>query len=538
MSKVMRGRENWKEKAISRGEAERYERKEKIRIGKERDKYKDENKRIRKELDEVKNYPSVIILKVDLIYIALQLFLVARISFRAVSRVLSVLSEHLGIKKVPCPQTIINWTIKYSMVKIKNTSQLLPQMKPSGDQFSNGFIWMIDVSIGLGSGKILAVLAIDIHHYLSGKMPSLKDTHCIAVSVSASWTGELIAKFLKKVIAVSGRPTAYLKDGGSDLKKAVKLLGEEDLSSLTIDDISHKIANLFKHKYKDDPLFSTFISACGNVSKNFKQTLLACLAPPKVSTKARFMNLHRLVTWANKILKHSSVGRSAKGSVLSKLRESFDQLPDCKKFINQFLSDAVPLLECQKILKNKGLSNESYKECEKHIQQMSSSSSVRKGFVDWANDQLKTANKLCLSEAGLLITSDSIESLFGVGKRHGTGDTKDANQIALRLPALTGELTKQNAAQVLQIRVKEQIELTKNISSLTKQRRRTLNTPGSIETLATEKKESYFEFISESKKQSKSLSKASLQSGCEKINGLKNDLKNISVLLDSPMPTG
>lgn len=500
LAKVVQGRENWKEKAIRRGDGERYERKEKLRIKKERDEYKNENKILRKELNKAKSTPPVIANKADLVYIALQLFLVARISFRAVSRVLEVFLDHLGIKKTPCPQTIINWVMRFSMVKIKNASQLLPKKKFLGDSFSNGFIWIIDASIGLGSGKILAVLAIDVNHYLSGKMASLKDTHCIAVSVSTSWTGELIAEFLKKVIAVSGRPTAYLKDGGSDLEKATRLLSEDGFPSSIIDDISHKIATLFKHKYEKDPLFSTFISACGNVSKKLKQTVLACLAPPKVSTKARFMNLHRLVKWAEKILKHSPVGRSAKSSLLSKLRENLDRLPECKRFIDRFLRDAVPLLECQKILKNKGLSDDTFNECHNFVQQIPESSSIRKGFTDWANEQLKVAKKLNLKKTGLLITSDSIESLFGVGKHHGTGDIKDAYRIALRLPALTGKLTKQDAAQVLSVGVKEQKELIKDIPSLTKQRRKTLDNPGTIEMLKVDEKKSRFEFISESRK--------------------------------------
>ena len=47
--------------------------------------------------------------KENLIFLALQLFVVARIGFRAVSRVLSLLAVALGIQKAPCPQTIINW---------------------------------------------------------------------------------------------------------------------------------------------------------------------------------------------------------------------------------------------------------------------------------------------------------------------------------------------------------------------------------------------------------------------------------------------
>lgn len=52
--------------------------------------------------------------------------------------------------------------------------------------------------------------------------------------------------------------------------------------------------------------------------------------------------------------------------------------------------------------------------------------------------QLQTATKLGLDRIGLPVSSDPIESLFGLGKLHGTGEIKDANRIALRLPALCG----------------------------------------------------------------------------------------------------
>jgi len=229
---------------------------------------------------------------------------------------------------------------------------------PKGS-FSNGFVWMLDVSIGLGIGKILTVLALDVHHYKkASKAPKLHDLHCVGVCVAPSWTGEKVAVFLNKIITTLGRPTAYLKDGGTDLSKAVRLLTEQGRGSPCIDDISHKIANFVKHEYQNHPLFATFISACGKVSKNFKQTLLACMVPPKVSVKARFMNLHRLVSWASKILDPSPKGRAEEGSLLLKLRKSLDALPQCRQFIQRFLRDVTPLMEWQKIIKNKGLSHE------------------------------------------------------------------------------------------------------------------------------------------------------------------------------------
>ncbi len=145
---------------------------------------------------------------------------------------------------------------------------------------------MIDTSIGLGTGKILAVLALDArHHQHIPSAPGLQNVRCVAVSVASTWTGDTIAAFLRRVIAIVGRPVAYLKDGGSDLQKAIRLLEAQGLASPSIDDVSHVIANLLKRRYHDHPMFETFLSACSRISANLKQTILACLIPPKVELR-------------------------------------------------------------------------------------------------------------------------------------------------------------------------------------------------------------------------------------------------------------
>ena len=170
----------------------------------------------------------------------------ARIGFRAVSRVLSLLACALGIQKAPCPQTIINWVTRLSIVRIQS-ARMLKGLPLSQAPFSNGLIWMIDISIGLGTGKILAVLALDAHHHHAlRRAPSLEHVHCIGVSVAASWTGDTLAELLGRLIAVMGRPAAYLKDGGSDLHKAIAVLDEQGLASPCIDDLSHAVASMLK----------------------------------------------------------------------------------------------------------------------------------------------------------------------------------------------------------------------------------------------------------------------------------------------------
>src|SRR5438093_1130343 len=306
-SKMKHSRTQWKEKAKQRGQGERYERREKARMKAERDRLthalKASEARVHSleaQLNGLATRP-----KVDGVYLALQLFLEARLSFRAVSRVLAWLAWALGLQKAPCPQTIINWVIRLTLVRI-DAARTVRGLPLEQAPFTNGLLWMIAISIGLGSGKIVAVLALDAHHHqLVQGAPALRHVHCVGVAVGDSWTGETIAELLKRLIAQMGRPAAYLKDGGSDLQKAAALLEDDGLGSPCLDDISHAAAGMINRTYQSQPAFERFVSACGRASGKLKHTLLACLVPPTVRTKARFMHVHRFVTWADRVLQLS-----------------------------------------------------------------------------------------------------------------------------------------------------------------------------------------------------------------------------------------
>ena len=515
LSKMKHSRDQWKYKAKQRGERERYQRKQHARLKAERDQATNALKATQTRLRQLEAHRHGLasVPKVDVIHVALQLFLEARIGFRAVSRVLTLLALALGIKKAPCPQTLINWVLRLSIVRL-DSARPLRGLPLSQAPFTNGFIWMIDLSIGLGSGKILAVVAIDAqHHQLVNATPSLRHVHCIGVSVAESWTGESIADVLDRLIAQMGRPAAYLKDGGSDLHKAADLLVERGLGSPCIDDISHAAAGMLKHYYHHHPAFERFLSACGSVSGKLKQTLLACLAPPTVRTKARFMHVHRLVTWAQRLLQLSPAGGAKAGSILARLRACLDELPACKDLIKRFGADAQGLLECQKILKTKGLSHDTLAQCKPRISAMPSAP-LRLTFEAYLEYQLATAKTLGLDHVGVPISSDVIESLFGVAKRHGVGQTQDATRIALRLPALCGAPTREEAEQVLGVSVARQQEITSQFTSLTKQRREVLGHREALESLGRSPGGPYVELLPRPKNRSNHEAIVKLSTGC------------------------
>jgi hypothetical protein len=500
LCKVKHGRKQWKDKARRRGDQNRYWRKELARVKVERDQAKQALKESQARLRQIESQVQTAAVrpKVDVVWLSLRLFLEARISFRAVGRVLSLLASALGIKRAPCPQSVINWVTRLSIVRIES-ARGLRGLPLSQTPFSNGLIWIIDISIGLGSGKILAVLALDAHHHhLVDGAPALHHVHCIAVSVADSWSGDAISELLKRLIAQMGRPAAYLKDGGSELQKAVDLLEPHELASPCIDDISHAAANMLKRYYQHHPAFERFLSACGRVSGQLKQTLLACLAPPTVRTKARFMNVHRLFNWADRLLKLSPAGGAKAGSLLARLRACFDELPACKDLIKRFQADAQGMLGCQKILKTKGLSHDTLAQCQPLIAEMPSAP-VRQEFAAYLAYELAIAKTLGLDPVGLPISSDAIESLFGVAKRHGVGQTQDAARIALRLPALCGAPTREEAEQVVGISVARQHEITGSVTSLTKQRREVLGHGKDLESLGQSQGQPHVELLPSSK---------------------------------------
>jgi hypothetical protein len=500
LSKVKHSRQQWKHKATQRGDHNRYQRKQIARLTAERDHARHALTVAQARLHQLENHPQALVAqpKVDVVLLALQLFLVARIGFRAVSRVLSLLAWALGIKKAPCPQTVINWVMRLSIVRIA-AARTLQVLSPTPVPFTNGFLWLIDISIGLGTGTILAVLAVDArHHPYHDGAPTLQHVHCIGVAVADSWTGDTIAALLGRLIAILGRPTAYLKDAGSELHKAVDLLDTKALASPCLDDISHAVAGMLKRVYQDHPSFEAFLSACGRVSGKLKHTILACLAPPKVRTKARFMTVHRLFTWADRLLTLSPPGGAKTGSTLARLRTCLEQLPACKALIQRFRADARGLLGCQKILKTQGLSHHTRQQCEPLIDAMPSAA-LRREFRTYLDFELEAAKALGLDHIGLPISTDAIESLFGVAKRHGTGEMQDAARIALRLPALCGVPTRAEAEQVLQVGVARQQQFTASVISLTKQRRQVLGHPERLESLRLDPATPHVELIASPK---------------------------------------
>jgi len=151
---------------------------------------------------------------------------------------------------------------------------------------------------------------------------------------------------------------------------------------------------------------------------------------------------------------------------------------------------------------------------------MPPSSPVRRGFEAWMDKHLGMATELGVDAVGLPISSDLIESLFGVAKHHSQGPIKDADRLAVYLPAFCGQLNQAETARVLEVSVAQQQEVMGSVSSLSKQRRQVLPNPGSLERLFEEDSDHHVALLAGSKNRSKSAAISTLSNGYALLQGV------------------
>lgn len=493
LGQVSVSRQIWKSKAVDRGLAVRRQKdnnRRNLKAAAQREaklkwdivRLVEENERLRRARQP----------KAEVIYLALLLFCSARISFRGVARILGVLGQVFGWTIQRSPQTIINYVQRLVIVRLRK-----PPLPAIGDcsvrsLFSNGWIWIVDTTVFTANGSALAVVAIPADFYSDAdkeeKTLGLKDVAFVAGRVRKSWNGDSVREFLEDMISIHGRPSAILRDQGSDLQRAGRLMSEDGIDIDCIRDISHFVANIIRMEYDDHEQLHSFMSILGKISTKVKQTVLGFFAPPSRTTKARYMNIYRLLKWAQRIL---ALNPSATSPAGFNIKSDFEQvkvmLRPFKGFIERCGRDVEALMNLEKILKTQGLSHDSWQKAEACLDPLPPLSRIRRTMKGWAEETMAIADKMGVGDSGLPVTSDPIESLFGLSKSHGTGERQSIYRMATRLPALTGEVTMAEAELVSKVTVAEQKAVFGDVPSFEKNQFTFRSGDGSFDDLASTK---------------------------------------------------
>jgi hypothetical protein len=163
--------------------------------------------------------------------------------------------------------------------------------------------WMIDHSIQIGTCKCLVILGIRLSELPEGRALCHRDLEPIALVPMTDSTKSAVAACLEDAAARTGAPRVILDDHGADLHGGVEIFRAAHPRTVEVYDIKHKAACLLKARLEGDQRWKSYSTELGQAKFRVQQTELAGLVPPSQRSKARFMNVGKLVDWGVKTLR-------------------------------------------------------------------------------------------------------------------------------------------------------------------------------------------------------------------------------------------
>jgi hypothetical protein len=162
---------------------------------------------------------------------------------------------------------------------------------------ADDWAWIIDHSTQIGTCKCLVILGLRLSDLPEGRALGHRDLEPIALVPMTGSTKQAVAACLEEAARRTGAPRVILDDHGADLHGGAEIFREAHPQTVEVYDITHKAACLLKARLEGDERWRSYNTELGQAKVRIQQTELACLVPPSQRSKARFMNVGKLVAW-------------------------------------------------------------------------------------------------------------------------------------------------------------------------------------------------------------------------------------------------
>lgn len=454
VSRIIAGRERWKARAVSRGmrlrranrrlgTVERRLRTVSTRLVE----IEAENVALREARDAAARAPVPVSRppsRNDVRVVVVLVFAIGLIPCNALARCFEVLCRAgwLAVTSIPHPSSVVNWVARAGLGRLMSVGRV-------------AFPWIavIDSSISYGKAKMLVVLRVPLAHFALGKgAVGLADVECVGLSVRESWTGEDVKEQLSRIFDIAGLPAAIVKDQGADLKRGVALLLKERKGIVVIRDVGHVFALLLKHEYEKNPVFVRFLKLIDSARARLCHSDLAALRPPKIRAKGRFQGISRVVDWATRMAELlAGSGRPARGGLRERLTHAMPKLCAMRFFFTRFSRDCAALNAVMELLKTKGLNQETYKAAVALLAPLPARSRMKCAALTWLDETLRMHCRLGIGQTPLVVSSDVIESLYGIVKMIlERSPAPEFGTLSLATPLFCGNLTEHVVREALE----------------------------------------------------------------------------------------
>jgi len=293
---------------------------------------------------------------------------------------------------------------------------------------ADDWIMILDESIGIGQEKLLVVLGIRRSQIDFTRPLTIQDMEPIIVKSNKTWTGEDIAKELEICKEKVGGIIYATTDGGSALKKGLRLSNIH-----YVYDITHAIAIILEKLYKNDSEFKEFTNTMAQMRLKLCCSKYAHIIPPNQRSKSRFLNLEILSDWCVKVLNSLE-----KNTLTLQERELLQWVYNKKDFVQEMSQIMLLIEELSVVLKYNGLNKKTAKKCTQIIKNCKRTDK-QKQFKILFNEYLKNnTTQLTKRKETLLCSSDIIETTFGKFKNElSKNPMSGITSLSLIIPAFT-----------------------------------------------------------------------------------------------------
>lgn len=376
-----------------------------------------------------------------LIHLAVYFQSVVGLSYRCVQEVLHRFILVFGLEtRTPCISTIRYWVHKVAYHRLNDA--LLNSL---GDK-----VLIIDECAGIGQETLLLVLGVSCEHMPLERSLRLEDTDVLALASRKSWNAEQIAEVLTHISEnLAGSIRYIISDRGSNLVKGIGLAGY-----VHVPDCTHFMGAYLRTHYSKDEGFRDLQHRLGKLRQKWVNGKNTVLAPPRIRSKARFLNLFEIVDWMKKIL-------SIWHTLDAETQEILRFLQQHQPLIEELDALHKLIKDLAKLWKMHGFSLETEVLTENMIQKYKNM--VQSDFcVNIAEhqitpfsqtliDYLRQVREALPEEDRILCCSDIIESYFGKFKyRSNQGCASGISDDMLVLTLFKGQLSKPEVCQALE----------------------------------------------------------------------------------------
>ena len=363
-------------------------------------------------------------------------FFGSSVGFRALSNVFKTLQNWVLSLATPAYTTIRQWILKLGLYKLQS-----PKSSP------NGWFFIIDTSIQMGSQKCVVVLGVRKLDINQNFTPSFSEVEPIIIRPLHNCPGEIIAGILEEATALVGAPHAIISDEGCELKKGVKIFSQNHPKTIHLFDVSHKINTCLKKELSNDPVWLAYKASATDSIQQLKLSSIAHLAPPRQRTKDRMHSAFPLMQWGINVLNFLATD----GLTNFKEKEKLEWLESYQFSLPHFLHLKEICVEGLNLIHDKGYYLGVGDDFLTRTHHLCSGDTSKINFRNKIKEILENEGLKVPEQANYLGSSEIIESLFGKFKAlEGDHASSGLTSLVLAIPSLLGSLTENLVKNVLQ----------------------------------------------------------------------------------------